>query len=31
VLAGPVGEPSALEVRLPATLVVRRSCGCAGE
>ena len=28
VLSGPPAEPSALEVRLPATLVVRRSCGC---
>jgi DNA-binding LacI/PurR family transcriptional regulator len=30
VLANPESEPSALEVRLPATLVVRRSCGCQG-
>jgi len=29
-LAAPGEEPSELEVRLPATLVVRRSCGCAG-
>jgi len=27
-LADPSAEPSGLEVRLPATLVVRRSCGC---
>ena len=29
-IAGPEAPPSALEVRLPATLVVRRSCGCEG-
>ena len=31
VLSGPYSEPSALEVRLPATLVLRRSCGCEGD
>jgi LacI family transcriptional regulator len=30
-LAAPHEEPSAPEVRLPATLVVRRSCGCDGD
>jgi DNA-binding LacI/PurR family transcriptional regulator len=28
VLADPEAQPSALEVRLPAELVIRRSCGC---
>jgi DNA-binding LacI/PurR family transcriptional regulator len=30
-LSGPYSEPSALELRLPATLVRRRSCGCGGD